>query len=286
MSHRPLVVVMVVAALSGAIAKPANAQRVCRPGPGSNEAHTMAQLSVPLALAPFGGDAPRPATAWAGLEFSYLPNIDEETRTPTACRPGKEPENANIADVLPRPRVGIALPAHLSLEASWVPPITVNQVRANLVGIALRWAVAPTPRWSISLRAHATVGVIRAPITCPDEALLNAASECFGGTRSEDRFHPNIVGLDAAVGGHLAGGRLHPYVGAGYSRLASRFQVHFVNVVGTLDNTRVIVNLDRATLFGGVLWSAGGGIDAGGEIYSAPSDGVTGRLLVRARFGS
>jgi len=277
---------VLLAVLAAVTARAAFAQEECRPGANSNEANTMARLSVPLAFAPLGAEPPPRATAWAALEVSYVPNVDAETRTPTVCRPGKKPENANVADVIPRPRVGVALPAHLSLEASWIPPLRVNQVRANLLALALRWTTAPAPRWTIAVRAHATVGEIRAPVTCSDEALLDAMSECFGGTRSDDRLHPNIVGVDAAVGWSLAGGRLHPYAGAGYSHLASRFQVYFVNIVGTLDDTKVRVDLDRATLFGGVLWAAGGGIDAGGEVYAVPADGVTGRLVVRARFGS
>jgi hypothetical protein len=138
-------------------------------------------------------------------------------------------------------------------------------------------------RWAIGngahARAHATFGLIRAAITCPEEELQNAGSECFQGTRSDDRYHPTTIGLEGVLGWPLGGGRVRPFVGAGLNLLRPRFQVNFTNQFGELDDTKIRVNLTRGALFGGATWAAAPGLGLSGEIYGAPGDAVTGRVM-------
>jgi len=260
------------------------AQGDCFPGPESNEAKTMATFAVPLA---FGrGSAPDLFAGFtAGLELAYLPKVSDAIATPTICRPGKGPEQTDLLFALPRPRFGMPLPLGLTLQASWVPPVRVKGVKANLFSISVEKAFGRLDGLVAAVRAHATFGSIRAPITCDDDALGDATSECFGGTRSDDRLSPNILGLDLAVGGSLAGGRLRPYGGAGYNRLQPRFQVNFTNRFEELDNRRVEVDLDRLVVFGGASWQIAERLDLTGELYAVPSDAVTGRVIVRTAVG-
>jgi hypothetical protein len=256
----------------------------CRPGAGSHEAKTLALFSVPLV---FGrGAAPTAGRGITfGLEAANVPSVDPVTATPTICRPGKGPENTDLLPGIARPRLGLPLPLGLALEASWIPPVRVHGVKANLFGLALARNVGLTRGVIASLRAHATVGSVHAPVTCDQDALRDPASECFHGDVSDDRFSPNIFGLDASVGWSMAGGRLHPYVGTGYSRLQPRFQVNFTNQFGFTDNTEVAVDLNRFALFGGAGWQLGGGLEVTGELYAVPADAVTGRLVVRRGLG-
>jgi hypothetical protein len=177
------------------------------------------------------------------------------------------------------------LPFGLTLQASWIPPIRVNGVKANLLGFSLEKTFGQADGLVAAVRAHATLGSIRAPITCDDQALEDPTSECFGGARSDDRVSPNIFGLDLALGGPLAGGRLRPYAGAGYNRLQPRFQVNFTNQFGVLDDRRVEVNLDRMVVFGGASWAVTERLGVTGELYAAPADAVTGRIIVRTAVG-
>jgi hypothetical protein len=262
----------------------AAAQGDCFPGPESNEAKTMAIFAVPLAFSRGGAPELFPGFK-AGLELSYLPKVDDVTATPTICRPGKGPEHTNLLFGIPRPRFGMPLQFGLTLQASWIPPIRVNGVKANLFGLSLEKAFGRMDGLVAAVRAHATFGSIHAPITCDDRALEDAASECFRGTRSDDRLSPNIMGVDFAVGGSLAGGRLRPYGGAGYNRLEPRFQVNFTNRFGELDDRRVEVNLDRVVMFGGATWDVTGRLGVTGEVYAAPADAVTARVIVRAAVG-
>jgi hypothetical protein len=177
----------------------------------------------------------------------------------------------------------VPLPGGLALQASWDPPIKINGAKANLVGLSLDKVFAVGERFAASFEAHATLGTIHAPITCDQDALSDPVSECFQGTLSDDKYSPNIYGADVIVG--LGSGTIRPYLGGGYNRLQPRFQVNFTNQFGSTDRTLVEVNLDRGVVFGGASWAVGERIDLTGEVYAAPTDAVTARLLFRAALG-
>lgn len=276
--------ILVAGQAVGALATPLAAQSVCRPSASSHEARTLATFSVPLAFGP--GAAPAIGAGFSiGLEATSVPNVDPVTATPTTCQPGKGPENTDLLPALARPRIGIPLPLGLALEASWIPPVRVAGVKANLIGLSVTKSFGREDGLAAAVRAHATFGSIRAPVTCDREALGDPVSECFHGTVSDDRYSPNIMGLDVSLGRALAGGRLRPYVGSGYNRLQSRFQVNFRNQFGGLDTTRVAVNLNRAVVFGGAEWQLSPRLAVTGEIYAVPADAATGRLVVRRTLG-
>jgi hypothetical protein len=260
------------------------AQSVCQPSASSHEAKTFAIFSVPLAFSAAAPPDVLPGIT-VGIEGAYLPRIDQTTATPTICRPGKGPENANLLFALPRPRISLPLPLGLALQASWVPPVRVAGVKANLFGVSLAKSFGSRDGFAVGIHAHATFGSIHAPITCDDAALGDPTSECFGGTRSDDRYSPNIFGADVSLGWQMAGGRLRPYIGGGYNRLRPRFQVNFTNQFGDVDRTRVAVDLDRGVVFGGALWQLSDRLGVVGEFYAAPADAVTWRLAIRRAIG-
>lgn len=258
----------------------------CFPPKNSNEARAMAIFDVPLAFSAAAAPERQPAgRARVGIELSLVPNVDRATATPTICRPGKGPEHTDLLTLAPRPRLSYTLPSGFSFEATWTPPVRISEVRANLVGIAVSRTMALNARGAaVMLRAHGVFGEIKAPITCDDAALQDVSSECYRGTRSDDSFHPNIIGIEAAVGWRL-GASIRPYLGAGYNHLAPRFRVNFTNQFGQVDRRRVTVDLDRAVLFAGATWSATQAFELSGEIYAAPADAVTARVAARIKLG-
>jgi hypothetical protein len=258
---------------------------LCRPGSASNEAKTLAILSVPVVFSP-GAPPGGPGRITLGVEAARVPGVNAATATPTICRPGKGPENTGVLPALARPRLAVPLSHGLALEASWIPPVRVNGVKADLFGFALTESVGRRDGLAASLRAHATFGSVHAAVTCDRDELGDPESECFDGTLSDDRFSPNIVGVDLSVGWAMAGGKLRPYVGSGYNRLEPRFQVNFTDQFGNTDRTRVAVNLDRVALFGGAAWQLTDRLAVTGEIYAAAADAATGRLVIRRTFGS
>lgn len=272
--------VFTILALAAGWPAAAAAQRDCFPGPESNEARTLAIFAVPLAFS--RGNAPTLFSGFqAGLELASLPEVDDAIATPTICEPGKGPENTDLLFALPRPRIGMPLPFGLALQLSWVPPVRVRGVKANLFGVSLEKAFGRLDGLVGAIRAHATFGSVRAPVTCDEKALEDPASECFRGIRSDDRLRPNIMGIDLAFGGPLLEGRLRPYGGVGYNRLQPRFQVNFTDQFGQLDDRRIEVDLDRLVLFGGATWQATERVGITTELYGAPADAMTARVLVR-----
>ena len=275
--------IAIVALAASALAAPLAAQ-VCQPGPSSNEAKTLAIFSVPLAFGPT--TAPEVLSGfWVGLEGAYLPKVDPATATPTICRPGEGPLNTDLIFALPRPRIGLPLPFGLALQASWIPPVPINGVKANLFGLSVGKSFGKLDGLVAAIRAHGTFGSIQGPITCNDAALADPVSECFQGTRSDDKYSPNIFGADVSLGWTMAGGKLRPYVGGGYNRLEPRFQVNFTNQFGMVDSTRIEVNLNRGVVFGGATWQLADRLGVAAEVYAAPADAVTARLVVRTAIG-
>jgi hypothetical protein len=275
--------IAIVALAASALAAPLAAQ-VCQPGPSSNEAKTLAIFSVPLAFGPTTAPEILPGLS-VGLEGVYLPNVDPATATPTICRPGQGPLNTDLLFGLLRPRIGLPLPFGLALQASWIPPVRINGVKANLFGLSVGKSFGKLDGLVAAIRAHGTFGSIYGPITCDDAALSDPVSECFQGTRSDDKYSPNIFGADVSLGWTMAGGKLRPYVGGGYNRLEPRFQVNFTNQFGELDSTRIEVNLNRGVVFGGATWQLADRLGIAGEVYAAPADAVTARLVVRTAIG-
>ncbi|HSB53357.1 MAG TPA: hypothetical protein VLD58_03340, partial [Gemmatimonadales bacterium] len=236
---------VLIAGLSAALAGPLAGQTVCTPPDNSNEAKIFANFAVPLAFSPLAAPAlARPGAVRVGFEGSYLPTLDAATRTPTICRPGKGPENTDLLFAVPRPRIAVGLPGGFMLEASWIPPVRVNGVKANVGAVALgRGFGIGKGGMTAGLRVHTTFGLIQAPITCDQEELADPTSECYQGTLSNDQYHPTTFGAEGSFGWRLAGGRVRPYVGGGVNLLRPRFQVGFTNQFGSTDSTRVQVNL-------------------------------------------
>jgi hypothetical protein len=228
-----------------------------------------------------------PGTFRFGVEATYLPDVSDRMATPTTCRPGNGPENWNVATVFLRPRFSFLLGDGVALEASWVPPVRMNGIRPNLWSFSIARTVPFGGGQALFTgRLHATIGSIRAPITCPDEALTDPASPCFGGRRSDDRYSPNVFGVELAITRPLANGRFRPYLGGGYNILHPRFQANFTDALGVEDDQKRDVNLHRWVVFGGTTLAILPGFLISAEAYAAPSDVVTGRLRMTVGLGS
>lgn len=267
-------------------AAPLAAQSDCSPSSSSREADVFAHFSVPLAFSQ--GQSPwiyRPGSVQIGIEGTLLPDANSRIRTPTKCRPTAGPENWNLASGFLRPRIGFELGDGVLLEASWVPPVKINGIKPNLWSFALSRTVPMNKSGTMFVgRLHTTLGSIHAPITCPAGALATPGP-CLNATKSNDRFSPNIFGLELAFAWPLAQGRLRPYVGGGYNILHPRFQVSYSDSLGQRNNQKTSVNMSRWTVFGGATLEPIRGLMLSAEAYSAPSDLVTARVRVNVLFG-
>ena len=276
---------ILVAALLGAGA-PLAAQD-CTLGNLPDDSHEAELFRIRGAATAFGR-ATAPSAYHPGgvvllMEGSTLQEIDAETATPTFCRPGKPAENVNLMSVLPRPRVLFATQDGVTVEASWIPPIPVNGVKANVFGFAVARTVSAGPG-VLSMRAAATLGEIRAPISCTEEQIAvdpgdPEATECAGGDEpSSDHYKPNSFSLDLTYGWLFSGGKFRPYVGGGANFLRPRFQVDFVDRFGARQDQKVEANMTRPALFAGATLAPSDKVGITGEYYADPGTAWTARF--------
>jgi hypothetical protein len=232
-------------------------------------------------------DESRGIGLWIGAEATAIPTPAASVRTSDRCYGVRKTENTNLSPVLPRPRVLLTLPRGVSVEASYLPPVTVAGATPNLAAAAISWAPAlgRRGRWGIALRAHGTLGHLDGPITCSSSSiqLADAGRPCYGRAPSDDRFTPNLLGAEGAVRWRPSP-RLALLAGAGYTRVASRFAVNFVQAQTdqagrpVVDDTRIEVALNRVPVFAGLAWRARPALELQAQAYSVPQDLTTVRL--------
>ena len=270
-------------------AGPLAAQTDCTAGHlpyNSNEAQLLRTFEVPLAFGTAGAPAGLARGAvQVSAEVTYLPHIDPSIATPTYCRPGKPPEHVNLLFGVPRPRVMVGLRPDLALEVSWVPPIRVNGVKADLLGLALsrRWRTGPITH--LTARVHGSIGVIHAAITCTaDQVKPSGPPQCAGGLpgASDDRFAPNVFGAEAALDWAPPGWVWHPYAGIGYNIELARFVTDPNNILVHQD---VGGNYYRPSLFGGGTVQVDPVFGVTFDLYAVPGDATTWRVGGRYALG-
>jgi hypothetical protein len=91
-----------------------------------------------------------------------------------------------------------------------------------------------------------------------------------------------MFGADLSADWQAPGTSTAIFAGAGYTRLAPRFRVHFRNAANELDATRVRADVGRLAFFAGASRAFGQRWRGGGEVYGTTADGATIRLVVDA----
>jgi hypothetical protein len=257
----------------------------------SDEARLLAFYSGPIAFSPFRTpEVLEPAAIVAGLELVLIPNPSEELSGTGTCFTRQSPQ-ADLAPSFVRPRFTFGLARGLELEASYVPPIRISGTEPNIASAALSWTRPLRSSWTggaprVMVRAHGTVGRVRGAITCPSSELQqsNPAAPCYGSRESRDTFEPNMFGLEAAAAWETVITGLAGYAGVGVNWLRPRFQVGFTDANGTVDTTRVFVDLTRFVVFTGVTWHAARPFEVSAQVYSVPEDVTAFRIAGAYKF--
>lgn len=256
------------------------------------EGRLIAYYSAVLAFSPVG--APRALPPWTielGGEATYVPPLSERQRRSSADKP----QATNLAPLLPRPRVGLALPGEVQIEGSWVPPLRVFGVKASLFSLALSRVLTTRGPVRLSGRIAGLSGTVRGPITCGD-ALRDSDQpdlrfyyeRICGGRESDDRFMPRQLSgelLATQPVAALMSGRLSPYAGVGVRAERTRFDIGVITADGSRDPDHPILELRAVRPYGmlGASWSARDRVRASGELYWAPGSVLTVRAAAAFR---
>lgn len=267
-------------------------------GPGASEAKLMLYYSSTIAFSPIGvpyGTKHSSAMATAtghtaprielALEFSYLPTLSADQRTVGTDKP----EATNLAPVFARPRLGVRLPDGVGLEASWIPPVRVFDVKANVFAAALSRAFAVGSGVRLTPRLSVLAGRVEGPITCNRDTAYNSGDDalvtyftfvCYG-NNSRDFFEPRHIAGEVIVARTSANGRWEPYVSAGARGERTRFDVGVIRPDGSRDPDNPVLEVKAARAFGsaGASWAGVPRTRLAAELYYAPGSVITVRAL-------
>jgi hypothetical protein len=247
------------------------------------EGKLLAFYAASMAFTP-AGIAER-AGLGIGVELSYIPRLNAAQRRPSIDKP----EATNLTPVFPRPRVGVRLGAWY-VEGSWIPPIKLFDVEANVVSGAISgpaWAVAG---FHLSPRVWGTIGRVRGAITCAESEMVGhgADLELYYATvcharESEDWFDPRMVAGELVATAPLIGSTITGYAGVGARIDRTRFDIGVQTLEGERDPDHPVLALrstrPHATL--GVTWLARPGFSSGVEAFYAPGSLFTARATWR-----
>ncbi len=209
-----------------------------------------------------------------GLEGGWIPHLSESQRR--VGFGGTEVEDLNKTAVFGRPRLTVGLPGGFSVEAAWVPPITINGGKANLVAAAIERPFFVGDPGTLGLRLYGQLGHSKGDYTCSEDVVAqppgSAGNPKSCDARSRDSATLNHVG--AALTGGLKvgdGGAVHFAVGGTYHDLV--FQVGAFTA-GVPDNTRLATHGWTGWAAAGVGFPLGKTASIAAEAYYSP-------LLVR-----
>ncbi len=216
----------------------------------------------------------RPGSIDAGLETIQLPHLSTEERMVGFT--GTKPEDLNKLPVFVRPRVTIGLPADLSLTLSYVPPVSVEGVEANLFSVALGRPVYRGSIWSLGLRLYGQGGTVTSDFTCPEEeasAPIGSVDNLYGcEERSSDEATLRYGGMELVLSRALPALRAPTlHVGVSGNYFENEFQVT-ARTFGFLDRTHLSTHGVVYTVQGGLSWPLRGGTAFGVELFYAPLD--------------
>ena len=193
-------------------------------------------------------------------------------------------------------RVAFGLPGDVMLEASWLPPVQVFGVKANLVNAALS---APLGRvGGVALRGRVGMpwGKVTGAITCSSDVAEDGGPTLqfyylaiCNGNESEDEFQPRHVSAELLATNlrprPILGGSWSPWGALGIRREWSRFDIGVMDDEGDRDLDHPIIEVRGTRPHGsiGLAWVGPRGASLAGEFLYAPGSLATARLYAGIR---
>ena len=170
------------------------------------EGRLLAFYSAAMSFSP-AGFAPDESRIAFTLEASYVPYLNEDQRRPSIDKP----ESTNLAPFFPRPRLGMRFGSWF-VEGSWIPPMEVFDVTANLLSAAVIGPSARLGSIDVAPRVWGTLGRVKGAMTCSPKTMVGngADLELYYATvchsrESDDWFEPRVLGSEAVASFMLGG---------------------------------------------------------------------------------
>jgi hypothetical protein len=186
-----------------------------------------------------------------GLELGWIPELDRSQRR--VGFEGTALEDLNKTPLLGRPRLLVGLPAGISAEVGWVPPVELNGGKANLIAAALERPFLESEPLTLGVRLYGQIGHATGDFTCSKAVAAqppgSPGNPLGCNEPSRDTSTLNDAGAALTAGVHLGGGAFaHLASGATYNDV--QFQVGALTN-GQPDHTLLVTH-------GWTGWIAGG----------------------------
>jgi len=215
---------------------------------------------------------PKAREVWSfelGLELNTIPSLSEEQRR--IGFGGAKVEDINRLPALVRPRLTVGLPAGLSFDIAWVPPVELRGVISNLLAVALERPVYAGGPWILGLRLYGQIGEVEGDFTCSESEASHppGSPENIWGCEepSADELTLNYLGLAFTGGYRLSKTDFHWGLAANYMDM--EFQVNALTY-GFIDRTLLLADGWTWSINGGASWRLGRRTSLAVEIFYSP----------------
>lgn len=248
------------------------------------EGRLLGFYSAAMAFSP-AGIAPDQSRLSFQLEVSHVPSLNRAQRRPSIDKP----ESTNLAPFFPRPRGMLRLGAWTT-ELSWIPPMKVFDVTANLASAAITAPALSLGSLHITPRVWGMTGRVEGAMTCSTKEMLGKGADlelyyntvCHG-NQSKDWFEPRMLGAEAIAVKSSGGGgsRLYALLGGRVDR--TKFDIGVITFEGDRDAEHPILQLRtvRPHAAIGGTWKVRREVFAGAEAFYAPGSLLTVRVSGR-----
>ena len=219
-----------------------------------------------------GLGAPEARRKWSfeiGLELDTIPHLSEDQRR--IGFGGSKVEDLNRLPAFFRPRLTIGLPAKLSLDVAWVPPVELQGVTSNLFAVGLERPFYSAGPLVLGGRIYGQIGTVKGDFTCTeDEASYppGPPNNIFGcEAPSEDELTLNYVGLAFTGGYRVKKTTFHWGLAANYMDM--EFQVNALTD-GIEDRSLLLANGWTWSVNGGASWKLSRLLSIAAELFYSP----------------
>ncbi len=219
-----------------------------------------------------GMGAPEERRTWSfeiGLELDSIPQLSEDQRR--IGFNGAKVEDLNRLPVFFRPRLTIGMPAKLSLDIAWVPPVKLQSVTTNLFAVGLERPFYTAGGLVLGGRIYGQIGTINGDFTCTEEEASHppGSPDNIWGCEapSDDELTLNYVGLAFTGGYRVKKTMFHWGLAANYMDM--EFQVNALTD-GLLDHTRLLADGWTWSVNGGASWDLSKRFSIAAEVFFSP----------------
>ena len=222
------------------------------------------------------GPIPSREAGWIDLQLEVveLPFLGEEYRR--IGFNGTKVENLNNAPISIRPHFIYYLRNSLALSLSYVPPIELWDVKANLLAGTLNWSPINKGPLTVGLRIYGQIGTADGAFTCSGEnvaAGYDFENNPYGCNKiSRDRAHLDYLGVEISAAyrmDKLKG--LRPFVAVGYNRMNLKFGINST-LFGEEDSRTQKNQGETVSFSGGFTIPLTSNLQFGLQLFYAPLD--------------